>query len=61
MWTLLQQCHPLSLGIPAAAGDTIQVHAAGHTGARDVVPGTPCLINDLQNVRDLILRITYYI
>jgi len=56
-----EQRHPLGLGIPAAAGDEVKVYAAGHSGARDVVPGTPCLINDLQYVRDLFLQITYHI
>ncbi len=34
--SLLQQRHPLRLGIPAAAGDAVQVYAAGHTGASGV-------------------------
>ena len=58
---LLQQRHPLSLGVPTAAGDTVKVYATRNAGARDVVPGTPCLINDLQYVRDLFLQITYHI
>jgi hypothetical protein len=33
---LLQQRHPLSLGISATAGDAVQVYAAGHAGAREV-------------------------
>ena len=36
VWALLQQRHPLRVGIPAAARDAIQVHAADHSGARDV-------------------------
>jgi len=29
VWALLQQRHPLRVGIPAAAGDAVQVYAAG--------------------------------
>ena len=41
---LLQQRHPLSLGIPTAAGDAVQVYATGHTGARNVGAVPHCLI-----------------
>ena len=33
---LLHQGHPLSLGIPNAAGDEVKVYAVGYAGARDV-------------------------
>ena len=33
---LLQQRHSFRLGIPTAAGDAVQVYAAGNTGAGDV-------------------------
>ena len=33
---LLEQRHPLCLGISTAASDAVKVYAAGHTGARDV-------------------------
>jgi len=36
---LLQQRHLLRVRIPAAAGDAVQVYAAGHTGTRNVRAG----------------------
>ena len=33
---LLEQRHTLRVGIPAAAGDAVQVYATGHTYARTI-------------------------